>query len=92
MGETIKQILSKFGQKGSNPDVERYFDIPGEYIVDGYLMAQICYFSDTNELLVYRVDMTNDDNCGFVEFNTLDEDDQIWIYETLEGFTTIDNQ
>ena len=83
----IKQIISKFGQKGSTAN-ERYFDIPGEYIVDGYEIAQICYFSDTDELLVYRIDMTDNDNCGFIEFNKLDEDDQLWIAETLEGFSS----
>lgn len=83
----IKQIISKFGQKGSTAD-ERYFDIPGEYVVDGYEIAQICYFSDTDELLVYRIDMTDNDNCGFIEFNKLDEDDQLWIAETLEGFSS----
>lgn len=53
----IIELIVANGRKGAEA-VEKYINIDGAKIIDedGLSFAQLCYFSDTSELLVYALD------------------------------------
>lgn len=67
--DEIIGFINARGNKGAQGD-EMYVDIATDEIVDdGLELAQLCHFSDTNELLAYLLDESG--NGYFVEYDNL---------------------
>lgn len=80
----IKQVLKAFGQEGST-ETELYLEIPGQRFADGKWLAQLVYFTDTDQLLVYQLIGDYDDG-EFVELSSLFMGDQWYIEDSLKQY------
>lgn len=77
----IKQVLKAFGQEGST-ETELYLEIPRQLIVDGKWLSQLVYFTDTDRLQVYQIDIMGEGS--FVELLSLNMGEQWYIEAQLE--------
>jgi len=68
--DEIIEFINAHGNKGAQDD-EMYVYIPTDEITDnGFEMAQLCHFSDTNKLLVCLLDESGEEGY-FVEYDSL---------------------